>query len=152
MGDRNRVRYRLTFELHHIVTDDDAGTVVTVQRWDVTNSTVARTRYIVLENGAEAERTFITDPAELIRLSARLDNLTQRVTAISDEKARAEIKARTGIEHYPDCTRADCGERRPIGSDKCGDGHSTGQSGGASMGNLGRGRLGPIMLDLRTES
>lgn len=151
MGDRSRVKYRLGFELHHIVWDDDpAGVVVTVQRWDAVNSVKPRSHYVVLENGAEIQRDVITDPTALRQLGSRLNSLVQRVVAITDESARTEIEARTGVRHYPYCHRDDCGARRPIGSDKCGDWHSAGQSGGATMGNLGRGRLGPIRLDLRS--
>jgi hypothetical protein len=145
------VKYRLVFELHHIVWDDDpAGVVVTVQRWNAANSVNPRTQYVVLENGQEVQRDVITEPAALVELGDRLDNLTQRVTAITDDSARAEIEGRTGVRHYPYCNRGECGARWPIGSDKCGDGHSAGQSGGATMGNLGRGRRGPIRLDLRS--
>lgn len=152
VGDhRNRVRYRLAFELHHIVWDDDpAGVVVTVQRWDAVNSVNPRSHFVVLENGQEAQRDVLTDTTALRQLGSRLDSLVQRVVAITDESARAEIEARTGVRHYPYCNRTDCGARRPIGSDKCGDGHSAGQSGGATMGNLGRGRRGPIHMDFRS--
>lgn len=150
MGGRNRVHYRLGFELHHIVWDDPAGIVVTVQRWDAVNSVNPRTQYVVLENGTEVQRDVITEPAALVELAARLDSLVQRVAAITDEGARAEIEARTGVRHHPYCNRRDCGARRPVGSDKCGDGHSSGQSGGATMSNLSRGRRGPIRLDLRS--
>lgn len=131
----SNLRYRLSFQLHHVVQDDHVDAVVTVHRWDCVNSARPRAIHLVAENGVEKERTVYTKPADLTRLTENLQALTGRVTAISDDDARAEILRRTGYAPPTQCLREWCGAVHPVGSDRCVDWHSSGQvSSGAMSG------------------
>jgi hypothetical protein len=135
------LRYMLDFELHHVLDgEDDAGTVVTVQKWAAVNSARARVQHVVLEDGKEVQRNVYTDQRDIDRLAARLASLCQRVGAVDDGKARQLIKARTGVDHPLHCYHSSqCSYPRPIGSDRCLGGHSAGQVGGGAIGSLMRG-------------
>jgi hypothetical protein len=137
----SKLRYRLDFELHHVLDgDDDAGTVVTVQKWTATNSVRPRVLHVVMEDGAEVQRITYTNERDIEQLGARLSSLCQRVNAVDDGKARELIKARTGTDHPVHCYHSSqCSYPRPIGSDRCLGGHSAGQVGGGAIGNLMRG-------------
>ena len=139
----NQLRYRLALDLHHLVhdEDDDGGgvMVVTVRRWDCINSAQPRSLHIVLEDGAEVERTLVVKDG-LARLSTNLAQLVQRVHPISDQDARARITARTGIVFPETCLKSWCGEPLPLGSDRCTDWHAAGQ------GAAGSNRPGMVVM------
>ncbi len=138
------IRYQLGFELHHLESDDDEpdnpGIVVTVRRWDVVNPGAGRTLalHVILENGVETMRFTITDQHGLDDLNARLARLHMIVNVLTDDEARAEVQARTGIEHGSTCHVGECGAPRPIGSDRCAVWHAAGTVGRGNLGTSAR--------------
>lgn len=143
------LKYRLTFELHFLDVDGDARRQVrTHRRWDCVNGTEPRSMHEALTDGVLTERRYLTGPTELDELSDDLAILAETVAAdvLTDDQARQHITAATDAVPLSQCPRQSCGAPVPIGSDRCADWDSIGQSGAGSLTGL-RGR--PTLI-LRT--
>jgi hypothetical protein len=148
------LRYRLARDLHLVATSGGSPYVQTHRRWDAVDATAPRSIYILLVDGVERQRFTLKTADDLAAAARRLAGLDADIKAgrrreLTDAEARADIKGRTGIEHAEYCSREDCSGGFPIGSDRCTEWHSAGQSGGGTISGLGRGRRGPIFLPAR---
>lgn len=136
-------RWELVDELHHI--DQATGIVVTVLRWDATNTIRPRTRITVVHDGKRSREEVYRVAADLEHLNRMLDARRASPGQLTDQQARELVFKRTGTKPPMFCDARDCGAALPLGSPRCEAGH---RAAAVTSGSLsGARRRGTINVD-----